>query len=145
MHETVDLPDRDALQSSEMQEMLVDQVHRNKAVVSRLFEEVAYPPRPNIDVLDEIIAPDYIQHNPFAGQGLEGVKHFFRWLTPLPEWLNAGGRLSVNMIAEGDFVVRQEIRTHGMLIDIFLVRDGLCREHWDAYRPNPGTMRLPGF
>jgi predicted SnoaL-like aldol condensation-catalyzing enzyme len=32
-----------------------------------------------------------------------------------------------------------------MLIDIFRVGDGLCREHWDAYRPNPGTVRLPGF
>jgi len=145
MGETVDLPDRDMWESDEMQETLVDQAHRNKAIVTRLFEEVAYPPRPDIDVLDEIIAPDYIQHNPFAAQGLEGVKRFFEWLTPLPEWLNAGGRLSVNMIAEGDFVVRQEIRTHGMLIDIFRVRDGLCREHWDAYRPNPGTPRLPGF
>src|SRR5215218_8796622 len=57
MGETVDLPDRDMWESDEMQETLVDQAHRNKAIVTRLFEEVAYPPRPDIDVLDEIIAP----------------------------------------------------------------------------------------
>ena len=56
---------------------------------------VAYPPRPDIDILDEIIAPDYIQHNPLAAHGLEGVKEF-------------------------------------------RVSDGLCREHWDAFRPTPG-------
>jgi predicted SnoaL-like aldol condensation-catalyzing enzyme len=95
--------------------------------------------------LDEIIAPDYIQHNPFAAQGLEGVKRFFEWLTPLPEWLDAGGRLSVNMIVEGDFVVRQEMRTHGMLVDVFRVRNGVCVEHWDADRPEPGTDRLRGY
>jgi predicted SnoaL-like aldol condensation-catalyzing enzyme len=51
----------------------------------------------------------------------------------------------VNLIAEGEFVVRQEIRTHGLLLDVFRVRDGLLREHWDAFRPDPGTERIPGF
>lgn len=41
-------------------------------------------------------------------------------------------------------VVRQEMRTRGMLVDVFRVRNGLCVEHWDAYRPDPGTDRIPG-
>jgi len=144
MQATVELPDRDQLQSSEMQDALVDQVQRNKAIVTRLFEEMAYPPRPNIDVLHEIVADDYIQHNPFAGQGREGVKRFFERLVPLPPWLDASGTTTVNLIAQDDLMVRQEMRTRGMLVDVFRVRNGLCVEHWDAYRPDPGTDRIPG-
>jgi predicted SnoaL-like aldol condensation-catalyzing enzyme len=120
-------------------------LEQNKRVVARLFDEVFYGPDLNLEVIDEIVADGYIQHNPLAGQGPEGLKKFVTELLPLPEGLDASGTLEVNYIAEGDFVVRQEIRNHGMLIDIFRVKDGLLREHWDAFRPDPGTDRLPGF
>lgn len=51
----------------------------------------------------------------------------------------------MNYIADGEFVVRQELRDHGMLVDIFRVRDGVLVEHWDAFRPDEGTERIPGF
>jgi predicted SnoaL-like aldol condensation-catalyzing enzyme len=117
---------------------------RNKRVVEHLFE-VIYGNGDDLDVLDELVAEDYIQHNPQAGQGRAGLKRFFAELVPLPPWLDASGAVTVNLIAQGDLVVRQEIRTHGMLVDVFRVRDGLCVEHWDAFRPDPGTERIPGF
>ncbi|WP_066555845.1 nuclear transport factor 2 family protein [Croceicoccus bisphenolivorans] len=120
---------------------------RNKEVVRRFFAEIPYGPGDNLHVIDEIVAEDYVQHNPDAGQGREGLKHFFTNVIPLPipAWLDASGTVSVNLIADGDFVVRQEVRTHGMLIDIFRVDNGLLKEHWDAFRPNPGTERPPSF
>lgn len=49
----------------------VDQREKNKQVVARMFD-VIYGPGDDIDVLDEIVAEDYIQHNPMAGQGRGG-------------------------------------------------------------------------
>ena len=51
----------------------------------------------------------------------------------------------MRLIAEGDFVVRQDIRRDGMLLDVWRVKDGKGQEHWDAYRTNPGTEPLHGF
>jgi|SRR3954447_23562216 predicted SnoaL-like aldol condensation-catalyzing enzyme len=116
----------------------------NKRVVERLFD-VIYGKGDDLDVLAEIVARDYIQHNPAAGQGRAGLESFLRRLVPLPPWLDARGTVTVNLIAEGDLVVRQEIRNHGMLIDVLRVREGLCIEHWDAFRPDPSTDRIPGF
>lgn len=122
-----------------------DRLENNKRAVARLFE-VLYGVGDDLDVLDELIAEDYVQHSPLAGQGRDGVKRFFKEkLIPLPYRLEPR---EVNLIPEGDFVVRQELRAHrysGMLVDIFRVEGGLIREHWDAYRPDPGTERMPGF
>ena len=96
-----------------------DGLEKNKRAIARLFE-VLYGVGDDLDVLDELIAEDYIQHNPLAGQGREGVKRSFKEkLIPLPYRLEPR---EVNLIAEGEFVVRQEIRRHrysGMLVDIF--------------------------
>jgi len=117
----------------------------NKQLVERLFE-IIYGVGDDLDVIDELIADDYIQHNPRAGQGREDVKRYFREkLIPLPYRLEPR---EVTLVAEGDYVVRMERRAHkysGELIDVFRVEDGLLKEHWDAYRPDPGTERIPGF
>jgi predicted SnoaL-like aldol condensation-catalyzing enzyme len=126
--------------------MSEDQVEKNKAIVAKLFE-VIYGDGGNIDeILDEYVAEDYIQHNPHAGQGREGVRRFFKeQLVPLPYRHEPRQE---TYIAEGEYVVRQEIRNHqykGMLVDIFRVKDGLVVEHWDAYRPDPGTEPMPAL
>jgi predicted SnoaL-like aldol condensation-catalyzing enzyme len=122
-------------------------LERNKLVVRRFFEEVVQGTADDLDVVEELVAEDYLQHNPHAGQGREGLRDFFVHILSLPlsERLDPRETLQVNLIAEGDFVVRQELRTNGMLVDIFRVQNGLLQEHWDAYRPAPGTDRLPGL
>jgi predicted SnoaL-like aldol condensation-catalyzing enzyme len=117
---------------------------RNKETVARLFE-IIYGSVEAIPAIDDLVAPDYIQHNPLAGQGREGLREFLCKIVPEPKELDAAGTLSVNLIAEGDYVVRQEIRTNGMLVDIFRMKDGLCQEHWDAFRFAPGARRIAGF
>lgn len=129
---------------------MTDQLARNKRAVERFFE-VIYGDGSNVDeVLDEIVAEDYAQHNDHVAaiaDGREGVKRFFveELGLPLPGHLAAEGTIAVNLIAEGDLVVRQEFRAQGMLVDIFRVQDGVLQEHWDAFRVAPGQEPLPGF
>jgi len=74
----------------------------NKALVRRFYEEID---KGNIDALDELMAEDYIDHNPPGLPGLapgrEGVKQAFRifWqATP-------GHHVIEDQVAEGDKVV----------------------------------------
>jgi predicted ester cyclase len=74
----------------------------NKALVRRFYEEID---NGNLDVLDELVAPDYLDHNPppFPGlhAGLDGLKQafkIFREATP-------GHHQIEDQIAEGDKVV----------------------------------------
>jgi predicted SnoaL-like aldol condensation-catalyzing enzyme len=122
-------------------------IEENKAVVERFFTEVAHSHDGDLTGLDEFVAEDYVQHNPNAGQGREGLREFFRYILTLPEdqRITPNGSLTVNVIAEGDLVVRQDLRTNGMLIDVFRVEDGMLVEHWDAFRPLPGEPPLPGL
>jgi predicted SnoaL-like aldol condensation-catalyzing enzyme len=87
--------------------------------------------------LDEI----YIQHNPNAATGREGVKEYFsqRPDSSIDTFLEDP---LVAVIAEGDLVVQvlQEERPHpdtGVTyyvawIDMFRIKDGLIIEHWDT-------------
>ena len=74
----------------------------NKALVRRFYEEID---KGNLDILDELVAPDYLDHNPppFPGlhAGLDGLKQafrIFREATP-------GHHQIEDQIAEGDKVV----------------------------------------
>ena len=74
----------------------------NEALVRRFYEEID---NGNLDVLDELVAPDYLDHNPppFPGlhAGLDGLKQafkIFREATP-------GHHQIEDQIAEGDKVV----------------------------------------
>jgi steroid delta-isomerase-like uncharacterized protein len=74
----------------------------NKALVRRFYEEID---KGNIDAMDELVAEDYIDHNPppFPGlpPGREGLKHAFRIF-----WTATPGHHHIeDQIAEGDRVV----------------------------------------
>lgn len=77
-------------------------VERNKAVVRRFYEQIDAG---NFDIVDELVAEDYLNHNPppFPGlpSGREGVKEAFRIF-----WQATPGRhLIEHMVGEGDLVV----------------------------------------
>jgi len=74
----------------------------NKALVRRFYEEID---KGNIDVLDELVAEDYMDHNPppfpDLAPGREGLKQAFRmFLKATP-----GYHRIEEQIAEGDKVV----------------------------------------
>jgi predicted ester cyclase len=74
----------------------------NKRLVGRFYEEID---KGNLDVIDELVAEDYLDHNPppFPGlaKGREGVKQFFKI-----SWEATPGYHHIeDQIAEGDRVV----------------------------------------
>lgn len=125
--------------------MSVSHLEKNKAAVIALFDIIYGTSLDDIALIDGLVAEDYIQHNPLAGQGREGLRAFLHQIVPEPKELDPAGTLAVNLIAEDDYVVRQEMRTNGMLVDIFRLKDGLLQEHWDAFRFEPGARRIAGF
>nr|PZN64131.1 MAG: hypothetical protein DIU62_10220 [Pseudomonadota bacterium] len=96
----------------------------------------------HIDRAGEFIHKDYIQHNPMANTGLDGMQNFFRSLNipprEIPEAIPEG---VVAVMAEGDLVTivfpraytdscgREYVSTW---FDMFRIKDGLIVEHWDA-------------
>ena len=75
---------------------------RNKALVRRFYEEID---KGNIGVLDEMVAEDYLDHNPppFPGlaSGREGLKQAFTMF----QHATPGYHQIEDQIAEGDKVV----------------------------------------
>jgi steroid delta-isomerase-like uncharacterized protein len=116
----------------------------NKAVVRRFYEEVLNQRRP--DVLDEIAVEDYVEHDPFPGQGngradlTARVGILLGAFSPLQFTIE-------DLIAEGDKVVARWTNagtdSGGFMgmpatgnqfgiagIDIYVLRDGRLAEHW---------------
>jgi predicted ester cyclase len=74
----------------------------NKRLVRRFYEEID---KGNLDVIDELVAADYVDHNPppFPGlpPGREGIKQAFKLF-----WEATPGHHNIeDQIAEGDKVV----------------------------------------
>lgn len=125
-----------------------DLAEKNKRIVDRFFKEVMHESTsPDLDKLNELVHEDYIQHNNLAGQGRAGLRNFIENVIPTHEAETEVFKspiLKINLIADGNMVVRQEIRQHWMLVDVFRVEDGWLMEHWEAWQFEPGTPR-PAF
>ena len=116
----------------------------NKAVVRRLLDVWE---QGNIDLIDELVAPDYVNHNPATPEqptgpeGLKGAVTMFRSAIPDLKMVVE------DMIAEGDKVVLRytlEGTNEGELfgipstgqqlsiksITVERVSDGRIRDHW---------------
>ena len=105
---------------------------RNKQTVARLFDAFRAG---DVEAFDDLIAPDYVQHNPQAGNGLLAVKDFFRPIGPVDVEVH-------RVIAEGDLVVaHSHYKTFGMAgVDIWRFgEDGRMIEHWDVLQAVPET------
>jgi predicted ester cyclase len=83
-------------------EVVMTSAETNKALVRRFYDEID---KGNIGVLDEVVAEDYIDHNPapFPGlaSGREGLKQAFK---PF-QHATPGYHQIEDQIAEGDKVV----------------------------------------
>ena len=105
---------------------------RNRQVVKRLFDAFRAG---DTEAFDELIAEDYVQHNPQAGNGLEAVKEFFAPVGPVDVEVHRA-------IAEGDLVaVHAHYKTWNMAgVDIFRFNDAAkIIEHWDVLQQVPQT------
>ncbi len=117
---------------------------RNRAVLDRLNEEVLRGG--NVGVLDELLAEDFVEHNPASGTGRdrEGLKEFIRILhRAFADQVHTVD----DQIVEGDRVVERctMTATHAgefmgipptgkrvtlPSIDISRLRNGRIVEHW---------------
>ena len=118
----------------------------NKKVVLTYFEEGIN--KQNLDALDEIVAKDWIAHNPIEPNGLEGLKAVFKGFFEQTPEVHADVK---RLIADGNFVVVHNHYTinksdrgndwaqpGGATFDIFRLEDGIIVEHWDI-----GTRDIP--
>jgi len=128
----------------------------NKALVHRIYECFS---QNNLDVLDELIASDFTDHNPNPGQapGLEGLKQFISSMHSVLSDLQDNVE---DMVAEGDKVVAR-LRISGTHqsefmgaaptgnqatftgIDILRIAEGKVVEHW-GNSDELGMMRQLG-
>jgi predicted SnoaL-like aldol condensation-catalyzing enzyme len=104
----------------------------NKQLVARLFDAFRAG---DTSRFDDLIAVDYKQHNPQAGNGLDAVKAFFGPVGPVDVEVT-------RVIAEGALVaVHSHYKTFNMAgVDIFKVGpEGKIVEHWDVLQSIPET------
>jgi steroid delta-isomerase-like uncharacterized protein len=118
-------------------------MERNKQVARKIYEEVLN--KRKLDLLDDLVVPDYIEHDPLPGQGtgVQGMKDrydmLFKGLDPhftiedviaegdkvVVRWTNSGTNV-------GDFLgipaTGRPFSTAG--IDIYRLEGGRLAEHW---------------
>ena len=105
---------------------------RNKQTVARLFDAFRAG---DVEAFDELIADDYVQHNPQAGNGLQAGKELFAPVGPVNVEV-------YRVIAEGDLVAaHSHYKTFNMAgVDIWRFNDeGKMIEHWDVLQAVPET------
>ncbi len=111
----------------------------NKAVVLRYMQEVINEQR--LDVLDEVMAEDWVAHNPGEPNGRESLKAFLGGMMRRMPDVHADVK---RVVAEGDLVVTHTHYTtakehrgndwapgSGAVADIFRLENGKIAEHWD--------------
>jgi len=115
----------------------------NKDVARRIYEEVIN--KRDLDLLDELVATDYIEHDPLPGQGtgLQGIKDRYGMLIAgldpqftIDDMIAEGDKVVVrwtnNGTNVGDFLgipaTGRSFSTAG--IDIYRVEGGKLAEHW---------------
>ena len=119
--------------------------NENKTVVRRYYDEVLN--QGNLDVLEELAVPDYVEHNPLPGQsaGLPGLLQraamlstAFRPRFTLDDLIAEDDRVVVRWTNhgthQGEFLGMPATgRSFAITgIDIHALRDSKLAEHWDV-------------
>jgi predicted SnoaL-like aldol condensation-catalyzing enzyme len=106
----------------------------NKEIVQE-FTKVVFNEK-NLEVLDQYMKEDYIQHNPTVKQGREGFIDFAqnRFFKAFPNV-----QLVIKHIYEdGDTVVCHNLaicepgENENIVFDVYRLEDGKLAEHWDC-------------
>jgi predicted SnoaL-like aldol condensation-catalyzing enzyme len=116
--------------------MRSEQEKANLRLVERVYEEVLGP----IDAgaVDALFDPGYIQHNPTAATGAQGLKELLE--RAKLKYPNAEHRVK-RMLVDGDLVaahvhvIFQPGDAGLAVVDIFRIANGRIAEHWDVMQP----------
>ncbi len=114
------------------------QMEENKKVVLQLYEAAIN--QKDFEAAVKFLGPHYIQHNPNAKDGAEGLKAFLAFLREkLPNYHSDIKRV----FADGDYVILHvhNVPTPGArgnaIVDIFRLENGKVVEHWDVKQEIP--------
>jgi predicted SnoaL-like aldol condensation-catalyzing enzyme len=110
----------------------------NKKAVVAFYEKAIN--QKDFDAASKHLGSRYIQHNPVAADGPEGLKGFIGFLRD--KFPNSKSEIK-RVFAEGDYVILhvhavREPGTRGRaIIDIFRLENGRIVEHWDVAQDVP--------
>lgn len=112
---------------------------QNKQLVRSFVETILI--KGEFDKIEQYYHPDIIQHNPYIGNGIEGLKEGIANLQ------KQGITLQIekihNVFGEGNFVLIVSEGKFGgkptAFFDLFRVENGKVKEHWDVLQEVPAT------
>ncbi|MFQ5596820.1 MAG: ester cyclase [Nitrospiria bacterium] len=116
----------------------------NKKKVMAFYEKAIN--EKDFEAASRYLGPRYIQHNPLASDGPEGLKAFIAFLRR--KYPNARSEIK-RVFADGDFVI---LHIHSVLkpgtegraiVDIFKLEEGKIVEHWDVIQEIPPKKANP--
>jgi predicted SnoaL-like aldol condensation-catalyzing enzyme len=114
------------------------QLEDNKKAVTEFYDLAIN--QKNFEAASKFLGPRYVQHNPRAADGPEGLKAFLNFLRDkFPDYHSDIKRV----FADGDFVILHvhNVPTPGSrgnaIVDIFKLEDGKIVEHWDVRQEIP--------
>jgi predicted SnoaL-like aldol condensation-catalyzing enzyme len=114
------------------------QMEENKKVVVEFYELAIN--QKNFEAASKLLGSRYIQHNPNAADGPEGLKAFIAFLREkFPDNHSDIKRI----FADGDYIILHvhNVRTPGTrgnaIVDIFRLENGKVIEHWDVRQEIP--------
>jgi len=114
------------------------QMEENKKVVVEFYELAIN--QKNFEAASKLLGSRYIQHNPNAADGPEGLKAFIAFLREkFPDNHSDIKRI----FADGDYVILHvhNVGTPGTrgnaIVDIFRLENGKVIEHWDVRQEIP--------
>jgi predicted SnoaL-like aldol condensation-catalyzing enzyme len=114
------------------------QMEENKQAVTQFYELAIN--QKNFDAAAKFLGPRYVQHNPRAADGPEGLKAFLAFLRDkFPDYHSEIKRV----FADGDYVILHvhNVPTPGSrgnaIMDIFKLENGKIVEHWDVRQEIP--------
>jgi predicted SnoaL-like aldol condensation-catalyzing enzyme len=112
----------------------------NKALVTNFVTDVLMQGK--LETLETYLAPEYMQHNPFVPDTLDGLKGFISYI----------GEQNIefyyseihNVVAEGNFVFVQSEGIYDgnptAFYDLWRVENGMLVEHWDVVQEVPSEF-----
>ena len=115
----------------------------NKKIVTDFYRLVFEPRNP--DLIEQYIAPDFVEHNPRVESGRDGLVKFMKTL-PKPANDDIGAEMRnppAYMVAEGDLVTfifkqntpdpKDKSKSYDRFtFDMFRIKNGKIVEHWDG-------------